>query len=91
MRILMLETRSGSPDGATVRVYEHHREYDLPESLARVFVTEGWAKKVSRAGRKPGAPSGKALAGAPENKARRGRPPKSGSPAKTRVKRRRSP
>jgi hypothetical protein len=46
LKIKMLTTQSGSPDGRTVCSYIKDEQYDLPESLGKVFVKEGWAKKV---------------------------------------------
>ena len=36
----MLETEKGSPDGTVTRTYEKGKEYNLPESLARVFIDQ---------------------------------------------------
>jgi len=43
MTVKMLRTSKGSPDGAQVETYHEGQVYDLPPSLARVFVTEKWA------------------------------------------------
>jgi hypothetical protein len=48
VKILMLSTQHGSPDGARVHVYREGEEYDLSSTpgerdLAAVFVREGWA------------------------------------------------
>ena len=40
IKVVMSETVKGSPDGLKVREYEQGKEYDLPESLATVFVSE---------------------------------------------------
>jgi hypothetical protein len=37
-------THSGSPDGIEVRAYHIGEAYDLPDSLATVFLREGWAE-----------------------------------------------
>ncbi|MFQ5954716.1 MAG: hypothetical protein ACE5JZ_06615 [Kiloniellales bacterium] len=78
----MLSTRLGSPDGIETRRYLGGETYDLPPSLAKVFLGEGWAELVvgrpafakpasAGEGRKDAgaAPQNKALAGAPENRA----------------------
>lgn len=36
----MIESASGSPNGCTVRRYTQGEEYNLPENLATVFVTD---------------------------------------------------
>ena len=38
--VLMLATQDGSPDGFTVREYEKGETYDIPEDLAKSFVTD---------------------------------------------------
>lgn len=65
----MLTTRTGSPDGRTVCSYARGEQYDLPESLGKVFVKEGWAKKVPAKALKPVARK-KDLGQPPENKQR---------------------
>lgn len=46
MRIKMLVSQRGSPDGIRVSLYESGNEYDLPDRLANIFIIEGWAEKV---------------------------------------------
>jgi len=46
MRLVMLRTVRGSPDGAQVLTYEADREYEVPDSLTRVFLAEGWARRA---------------------------------------------
>ncbi len=58
MKLKMLETRSGSPDGVSTVLYEKDREYELPDDLACVFVKEKWAQTIGK----------KDLGSAPENK-----------------------
>ncbi len=58
MKIKMLETRSGSPDGVSTVLYEKDREYELPDDLACVFIKEKWARTACK----------KDLGSAPENK-----------------------
>ena len=45
MRIRMLQTTRGSPDGIQVFEYRAGGKYDLPESLAAVFLREGFAEE----------------------------------------------
>ncbi len=45
MKVLMLVSKKGSPDGIRVYLYESAKKYDLPEHLANIFITEGWAEK----------------------------------------------
>lgn len=40
VRIKMTRNKLGSPDGAKVVHYEEGKEYDVPESLAKVFIEE---------------------------------------------------
>lgn len=44
--VRMIKTRAGSPDGITVNVFKEGKTYDLPMSLASVFIAEGWAEIV---------------------------------------------
>jgi hypothetical protein len=67
VKIKMLETRTGSPDGFTVRSYTKGEQYELPDELANVFVHEGWGKPIPARGRKQPLTK-KALGAAPENK-----------------------
>lgn len=46
MKVQMLVSKKGSPDGIRVFSYEAGKEYDLPDHLANVFITEGWAEKI---------------------------------------------
>ncbi len=51
MKIRMLGTQAGSPDGATTLLYEKGREYELGTTmreldLAAVFLHYGWAEEV---------------------------------------------
>jgi hypothetical protein len=39
MKIKMLKTEQGSPDGKTIETYLVNQEYDVPESLYRAFVS----------------------------------------------------
>jgi hypothetical protein len=38
MRIKMLKSKHGSPDGATVKLYEGGAEYSVPDDLGHLFV-----------------------------------------------------
>jgi len=62
MRIKMLTTQNGSPDGVSVRQYREGQVYEVPEALGRVFVRHRWASRVVPARR------GKDAGAAPENK-----------------------
>lgn len=75
MKIKMLETRTGSPDGIVVRSYTQGEQYQVPDALAKIFIAEGWAKPV--VSKNPGVPapatpgrSKKDQGRAPENKSR---------------------
>lgn len=61
MKIKMLKTRQGSPDGITVNTYVSGETVDICEELALVFIRQGWARKVTK-------PSNKDQGKAPENK-----------------------
>jgi hypothetical protein len=65
LKIKMLETRTGSPDGRTVCSYAKDEHYEIPDTLAKVFVEQGWAKPVLEKGRKPRKKDAGAV---PENK-----------------------
>lgn len=45
MEIRMIHTQKGSIDGIKVETYEAGKKYELPPSLAQVFLNEGWAKE----------------------------------------------
>ncbi len=61
MKLKMLKTAAGSPDGLTVLRYERHAEVEVPEALARVFCGQGWARPLKPARTKD-------AGAAPENK-----------------------
>lgn len=44
MRVIMLETRRGTEDGFTLRLYHENTEYLLAEGLARQFIQQGYAR-----------------------------------------------
>ena len=46
MKVRMLVSKLGSPDGIRVHDYEVGKEYDLPDRLANIFIAEGWAEKL---------------------------------------------
>ena len=46
MRIKMLSTHYGSPDGHVVPFYPKGSELALPQSLAAHFISKGWAKSL---------------------------------------------
>jgi len=45
MKVRMLKESQGSPDGIQVKTYKVGEIYDLPESLASVFLKLGWAER----------------------------------------------
>ena len=63
MRIKMKHTRYGSADGMRVDEYKKGRTYNVRESLAAIFLKEGWAVRVDQNPR-----SKKDQKAAPENK-----------------------
>jgi hypothetical protein len=69
VKIKMLATKLGSPDGRTVHTYARGEQYELPDDLAKVFVDEGWGKQVQAKARKQG-DAKKDKGAAPENKQR---------------------
>ena len=62
-RVKMIITKKGSPNGIKVKEYEEGKEYLLPDSLADVFLDNGFAELV------PSKPKVKAEPEAPMNKA----------------------
>jgi len=58
MKIKMLKTRQGSPDGISVFTYCAEDIVEVPEELGKVFLRKRWAKKTES----------KNLGKAPENK-----------------------
>ena len=44
MKLKMLQTCLGSPDGRRVVEYLKGESYDLPADLAEAFVAQGWAR-----------------------------------------------
>ena len=46
MRVRMLETKPGSPNGIAVNVYHKGNVYELPDELARCFLSVGHAEPV---------------------------------------------
>ena len=63
MKIKMLKTRQGSPDGISVITYCADDVVEVPDELAKVFLRKRWAKKTES----------KNLGKAPENKRARAR------------------
>ncbi len=64
MKLKMLKTCLGSPDGRRVVEYLKGETHDLPADLAQVFVSQGWARAPgSRTARRT-----KNAGSAPENK-----------------------
>ena len=48
-QVTMKETRPGSRDGTETDEFLKDETYTLPDSLADVFIAEGWAKEVKPA------------------------------------------
>ena len=63
MKLKMNRTSYGSPDGVRVEEYKKGETYDVRETLATIFLKEGWAVKVDKAPRQT-----KDRGAAPENK-----------------------
>jgi hypothetical protein len=61
MRVLMLRSENGSPDGSVTNRYKKNIAYDLPPELAQVFIESGVAKAIEP-------PRNKARGAAPQNK-----------------------
>ncbi len=64
MKIKMLKTRQGSPDGIIVNTYNSGETVDVPDELAHVFIRQRWAHKLTD-------PVVKDAGKAPENKKNR--------------------
>lgn len=62
MKVRMLTTKRGSPDGLEIREYEAGQKYDLPDRLAGIFLSQDWAEEDKelvleiKAEPQPGAP-----------------------------------
>ena len=72
LKVKMLRTTPGSTDGIRVQSYKEGETYELPDSLAKVFVGEKLAEPVMTPVVVPAAvvaPDQKMAGGAPENKA----------------------
>ena len=63
MRIKMKSTRYGSADGVQVDEYKKGEIYELRETLAAIFLKEGWAVRADKTPRRT-----KDQGTAPENK-----------------------
>ncbi len=48
VKVKMLKTKPGAPDGITHRLYDAEQEYDLPSNLARLFIEMDAAVKVEK-------------------------------------------
>jgi signal peptidase I len=46
MKIKMLQTVRGSPNGIDINEYKNGEIYNLPKELADIFIHEGWAKLI---------------------------------------------
>jgi hypothetical protein len=47
MKIKMLKTRQGSPDGLVVNTYISGETVDVSNELAKVFIHHRWARKIT--------------------------------------------
>jgi hypothetical protein len=47
MKIKMLKTRQGSPDGMIVNTYISGESVDVPDELAQIFIRHRWARKIT--------------------------------------------
>lgn len=65
VKIIMTSNKAGSPDGHSVKHYEKGTEYDVPESLAKIFVEQDKVAELVKAEKV----AEKAVPGAPKNKA----------------------
>ena len=63
MKLKMKRTSYGSPDGVQVEEYKKGETYDVRDTLASIFLKEGWAVKVDKTFRRT-----KDHGGAAENK-----------------------
>lgn len=63
MKIKMNSTRYGSADGVHVDEYKKGETYDVRETLADIFLKEGWAVRADKSPRRT-----KDAGAAPENK-----------------------
>ena len=56
MKIKMLQTRKGSPDGIVVTTYIRGETVEVPDELANIFIQQRWAvikKGVKNFGKAP--------------------------------------
>jgi len=53
MKVEMLKTANGASDGINVIRYVEGRIYDIPESLANIFISGKLAKKASESNNEP--------------------------------------
>ena len=75
IKLKMNRTSYGSPDGVQVEEYKKGETYHVRETLAAIFLEEGWAVKVDKTPRKKkdqgAAPENKSVK--PKRKAKRGK------------------
>jgi hypothetical protein len=55
-KLTMLSSHEGSPDGVRHCWYVEGRTYEVSESLAKIFLREGWAKPEPCIGDDPACP-----------------------------------
>lgn len=65
MRVKMIHSKLGSPDGFSTKLYDRGAVYEVPQELGETFVREGVAKETDEA-EAPAAPAAEAPAEAPE-------------------------
>jgi len=65
MKVRMVSTQKGSPNGIAIKLYTKGKVYDVPDELGKVFLQESWAEKLRDVEKKT---VKKALKAAPENK-----------------------
>lgn len=53
MKVRMLISKKGCPDGIHVLDYDAGKSYDMPEQLANVMVENGWAEEDKAMDRAP--------------------------------------
>jgi hypothetical protein len=68
MKLKMKKTMPGSPDGITVNLYKKDEIYDIPESLATVFLDNDLAEKASITAKIVEPEKPKSVSSSPENK-----------------------
>lgn len=68
LKVKMLKTTPGSPDGIRVQRYDEGEVYDLSDALAKAFVDHMNVAEYVVVGRRDSVPAAKMVKAAPENK-----------------------